>query len=166
MRNDSWEMKNGIQGWSAIAWKLPGRTDNEVKIYWHGRLSKRLNQAHTLTEIIMEKTSEKSQHVVQGDHQLKQSPAMSAYDSNQKREMGPNIAAAAAPLACSELCSIRSSDSTLSDSNISVDYPFTEPFESYWTQPFDLDTSNKDNVHWLITATGGRICLLFLVFCS
>lgn len=32
--------------WSAIAARLPGRTDNEIKNIWHTHLKKRLPQAH------------------------------------------------------------------------------------------------------------------------
>lgn len=32
--------------WSAIAAKLPGRTDNEIKNVWHTHLKKRLNEGH------------------------------------------------------------------------------------------------------------------------
>ncbi|CAA2978415.1 transcription factor MYB114-like [Olea europaea subsp. europaea] len=31
--------------WSLIAGRLPGRTDNEIKNYWHSHLSKKLKQA-------------------------------------------------------------------------------------------------------------------------
>ncbi|XP_022720022.1 transcription factor MYB15-like isoform X1 [Durio zibethinus] len=36
--------------WSAIAARLPGRTDNEVKNYWHGHLKKKLKQRSTAIE--------------------------------------------------------------------------------------------------------------------
>ncbi|CAJ1968158.1 unnamed protein product [Sphenostylis stenocarpa] len=36
--------------WSAIAAKLPGRTDNEIKNVWHTHLKKRLFQQHKDTE--------------------------------------------------------------------------------------------------------------------
>ncbi|KAI4296593.1 hypothetical protein L6164_036541 [Bauhinia variegata] len=35
--------------WSAIAAKLPGRTDNEIKNYWHAHLKKRFNSVPTET---------------------------------------------------------------------------------------------------------------------
>ncbi|KAJ6953060.1 hypothetical protein NC652_004906 [Populus alba x Populus x berolinensis] len=38
-------------GWSAIAARLPGRTDNEIKNVWHTHLKKRLEQHHVAPEI-------------------------------------------------------------------------------------------------------------------
>ncbi|XVF06395.1 hypothetical protein REPUB_Repub06bG0045000 [Reevesia pubescens] len=38
-----------LEGWSAIAARLPGRTDNEIKNYWHGHLKKKLKQSLNTT---------------------------------------------------------------------------------------------------------------------
>ncbi|KAL3520980.1 hypothetical protein ACH5RR_019129 [Cinchona calisaya] len=39
--------------WSAIANKLPGRTDNEIKNYWHTQLKKRVHQINLVSQKIV-----------------------------------------------------------------------------------------------------------------
>ncbi|XP_004240193.1 transcription factor MYB14-like [Solanum lycopersicum] len=41
--------------WSAIASRLPGRTDNEIKNFWHTHLKKRLEQSNNLASTITTK---------------------------------------------------------------------------------------------------------------
>ncbi|KAF5465940.1 hypothetical protein F2P56_015902 [Juglans regia] len=43
--------------WSAIAAKLPGRTDNEIKNVWHTHLKKRLKRNQTNPETILQSTN-------------------------------------------------------------------------------------------------------------
>ncbi|CDP11893.1 unnamed protein product [Coffea canephora] len=129
--------------WSAIAGKLPGRSDNEVKNFWHTRLRKRINQDPRSTKIIKQTSDQKTGHMHDAN-QIKLSAGISDSDSNEKREMEPNIAAAA-PVADTKMSSLIC-DSSLSDSNSSVEYSFAESFESFWTQPFILDASHNSNV--------------------
>ncbi|XP_071905879.1 uncharacterized protein [Coffea arabica] len=125
--------------WSAIAAKLPGRTDNDIKNHWHTHLKKRNKQTQL---------RERSQNRDDAD-QNEQSSAMSTSgsSSDQKREMDPNASAADSLDAYTDISSL-SCDSTIfdrvdwvaDDSNSSVE-SLTEPFESFWTEPFALDTS-------------------------
>lgn len=45
--------------WSAIAARMPGRTDNEIKNHWHTNLKKR-SQQHSATEPQLSSTKDKS----------------------------------------------------------------------------------------------------------
>ncbi|XP_027156275.1 transcription factor MYB15-like [Coffea eugenioides] len=125
--------------WSTIAAKLPARTDNDIKNHWHTHLKKRYKESPIC---------EGSQHIDDAD-QNEQSSAMftSGSSTDQKTEVDPTTSAADSLDAYTDISSL-SCDSTLfdgadwaaDDSNSSVE-SLTEPLESFWTEPFALDTS-------------------------
>lgn len=52
--------------WSLIAAKLPGRTDNEIKNYWHAHLKKKSNKSKDPADQEHEETSQSDQAERQG----------------------------------------------------------------------------------------------------
>ncbi|CDP11889.1 unnamed protein product [Coffea canephora] len=147
--------------WSAITARLPGRTDNEVKNYWHTHLRKRTKQDSKPKDKI-EQTSERSQPMESDADQNKESSAISIFHSttDQNRSgLETEIAAVPAadtncelsPLSCGSK-HFDGGDWFGEDSNSSVE-SLPESFESFWSEPFALDTSYSNlkviNYDWL-----------------
>ncbi|KAL3509540.1 hypothetical protein ACH5RR_028941 [Cinchona calisaya] len=133
--------------WSVIAAKLPGRTDNEIKNYWHTRLRKRMKTQDSQSSEIMEQYSERSQHMDDAGQKERSSEVSSLYPEQKMDLMEPEMSF----LSCDSSSLVNGIiDWLAEDSNNSSVESFTESFESFWTQPFALDTSyNNNNSNWL-----------------
>ncbi|KAL3509541.1 hypothetical protein ACH5RR_028942 [Cinchona calisaya] len=142
--------------WSAIAGKLPGRTDNEIKNHWHAHLRKKQVPKPPKVNDQTEQYNGRSQHVDDAD-QNQQASSISKFGSIIEKNSGksqPDIANTNAD-AFSEVSSL-SCDSRLFDAvewitdySISSEELFAESFGSFWTEPFILDISHMNNIQWL-----------------
>lgn len=82
--------------WSAIATKLPGRTDNDIKNYWNCKLRKRLRNAASATKLDRLQTSggqlKKKKHHLSESTVPKETPNSSSSDMFNKTDINQNVA--------------------------------------------------------------------------
>ncbi|KAF7145079.1 hypothetical protein RHSIM_Rhsim04G0061900 [Rhododendron simsii] len=129
--------------WSAIAAKLPGRTDNEIKNHWHTHLKKRLHQNQSTTnpgkidrqstdgvQSASKKRRELAPKEVAEDPVLSQPPILESSSSSKIS----NLSYDCAPLPCG-------TNSVMEDiCSQSPLEPIAESSDDFWTQPFLADT--------------------------
>ncbi|XP_059664461.1 transcription factor MYB15-like [Cornus florida] len=112
--------------WSAIAAKLPGRTDNDIKNHWHTHLKKRMKQEQ-MASLVGQQCSEIS---VPETNQNEQSIETSESEARRNSELTPE------PSSSSEFSTFSWPATTES---------FAEGIGNFWTEPFLADTSFSQN---------------------
>ncbi|KAJ8761735.1 hypothetical protein K2173_004544 [Erythroxylum novogranatense] len=110
--------------WSTIASKLPGRTDNEVKNYWHTHLSKRLKNATVEATILQGLTTsitepKGAKNSKENGDSLRYTPETSNWEDFEKIPMSPLL------LGTADLSSSPDSLSQVAESHI-LDYENTD----------------------------------------
>ncbi|KAJ8749654.1 hypothetical protein K2173_026303 [Erythroxylum novogranatense] len=125
--------------WSAIAARLPGRTDNEIKNVWHTHLKKRLKQSHSAPQV-----NQRSTYTSKFKQESKTESEFLNLSSNPPESEAMDPYGASSPQGCSsDICSSVSTGDTTIDNNTFMKVELMEDFpemdDSFWSEMLYTD---------------------------
>lgn len=127
--------------WSVIAAKLPGRTDNEIKNFWHTHLKKRLNNNLTSTTVsdpVKKWDVEANENDSSGISLLRfDASKMSNLDGSPGMPMSPQLSTDD-PSSSSTDPAVEIYGNHIIEENVCSVETFEE-LQSLWEQPFSLE---------------------------
>ncbi|KAJ7977246.1 MYB family protein [Quillaja saponaria] len=130
--------------WSAIASRLPGRTDNEIKNVWHTQLKKKLiKQSHHVVHAPTD-----SSKLLSEDSKKEREPVSftPTSDHHVKSEM-TELMSFSPPHCSSEMSSVTdNNDVNNSSSNVESPRYFPEADENFWSEVLSGDDSSVPTI--------------------
>ncbi|XVE72937.1 hypothetical protein DITRI_Ditri11bG0077700 [Diplodiscus trichospermus] len=122
--------------WSAIAARLPGRTDNEIKNVWHTHLKKRLKQNHGSNDDNKRQVVIGSSKDIQKEQEPVTFPSPVTADS-------PGCRPASPPESSSEVSTLTTSENN-SNVCMKIETPedFSEIDDIFWSEVLSADNSS------------------------
>ncbi|KAL6192057.1 hypothetical protein ACLB2K_038444 [Fragaria x ananassa] len=126
--------------WSAIAARLPGRTDNEIKNVWHTHLKKRLIKQDNTTSPTCSTSNLTSQYA---------EPEYVNFESTTSHApMSPQPSSSEDVSSVTE-ASAATSQNMIKDEKIELDATFSDFDDSFWSEALSADNSGDISLEFL-----------------